>query len=834
MDSLRDLSQGPRKGPNTQVLTVPGASFDQLILIALTSLLAACGSSSDSLSGISSGNHAPQIDTNNIVQTPEQVRSVGVFSATDSDGDQLLWSIEGGADAELFSISASGELKFIVAPDYEQPNDTNIDNIYQVSISASDRRATVSELLSIEIMDRLEGRVGGDPVIGARVFLDLNANAQLDLNEPQAITSDSGHFIFTEALPTDNSATQIISLGGANKNTDISIAHLGLVSELPQQSGMATMVTPLTTVLSQISYAPERDAFLQMMGLSQDATQIYTLDAWAKSLAGDPGSQDTQRLNQQILLLIMSLDSLLDTQEPLDPLIFSEVFTQQLIANLVRGRASLTQTAAIKSMLYQSHNRLRLEQDFSSPIDPQIIEVIARALAAVSEIFASPKLNPVSDFSIALRRAAFIELRRLIRPLINGQISPQSFVQQSSIEILFANIQVEGFPDSDGDGLVDILDADSDNDGVLNSFDAFPTVFAESLDTDTDGIGNNADTDTDGDGDGVPDAQDAFPLNASESLDTDGDGLGNKRDTDDDGDGVEDLADHFPLNGDETIDTDNDGIGNNADSDDDGDAVPDSSDAFPLDASEAIDTDQDGIGNNADSDDDGDQIADTDDRFPLDASEFIDSDTDGLGNNSDPDDDNDGIADAFDPFPLDPSETLDTDQDGIGNNADPDDDGDGIADTLDAFPLDTTESIDSDGDGLGNNADTDDDGDNVADSADAFPLDANESIDSDGDGIGNNADTDDDGDGVADTLDAFPLDATETIDTNGDGVGNNVDPDDDGDGVADSADAYPLDASRSAEDTFDKDSWANTVWGAESDQEVSIWNADLWGAKEWK
>ena len=53
-------------------------------------------------------------------------------------------------------------------------------------------------------------------------------------------------------------------------------------------------------------------------------------------------------------------------------------------------------------------------------------------------------------------------------------------------------------------------------------------------------------------------------------------------------------------------------------------------------------------------------------------------------------------------------------------------------------------------------------------------------------------------------------------------------------GVADSEDAYPLDASRSAEDKFDTDSWANTVWGAESEEEVSIWNTDLWGAKEWK
>ena len=63
MDSLKDLSQGPRKGPNTQAETAPWASFDRFILVVLTSLLAACGSSSESPDAVNHGNHAPQIDT---------------------------------------------------------------------------------------------------------------------------------------------------------------------------------------------------------------------------------------------------------------------------------------------------------------------------------------------------------------------------------------------------------------------------------------------------------------------------------------------------------------------------------------------------------------------------------------------------------------------------------------------------------------------------------------------------------------------------------------------------------------------------------------------------
>ncbi|NNE35930.1 MAG: hypothetical protein HKN13_11875, partial [Rhodothermales bacterium] len=52
---------------------------------------------------------------------------------------------------------------------------------------------------------------------------------------------------------------------------------------------------------------------------------------------------------------------------------------------------------------------------------------------------------------------------------------------------------------------------------------------------------------TDSDGDGVPDSEDAFPNDPTEWVDTDGDGTGNNADLDDDGDGVPDTEDAYPL-----------------------------------------------------------------------------------------------------------------------------------------------------------------------------------------------------------------------------------------------------------------------------------------------
>jgi hypothetical protein len=181
MDSLKDLSQGPRKGPNCQVETVPGASFDLFVLVVLTSLLAACGSASDSASDSSTSaggsNHAPQINTANTVQMPEHKRLVSSLVATDRNADQLLWSIQGGADSEQFIITANGDLKFLTAADYENPTDTNTDNIYQLTISVSDGRATDSEQFSIEVSDRLEGRVGGAKVCNSEEYANSTYNA---------------------------------------------------------------------------------------------------------------------------------------------------------------------------------------------------------------------------------------------------------------------------------------------------------------------------------------------------------------------------------------------------------------------------------------------------------------------------------------------------------------------------------------------------------------------------------------------------------------------------------------------------------------------------------
>ena len=124
------------------------------------------------------------------------------------------------------------------------------------------------------------------------------------------------------------------------------------------------------------------------------------------------------------------------------------------------------------------------------------------------------------------------------------------------------------------------------------------------IDRDTDGDVQGNGIDADDDDDGVVDASDNCPLVANATqVNTDGDGLGDACDTDDDNDGTLDVADNCPLvaNPDQT-NTDGDTSGDACDTDDDNDGL--SNDEEVARGTDPLNPDTDGDGTN-----DGDEVA---------------------------------------------------------------------------------------------------------------------------------------------------------------------------------------------------------------------------------
>ncbi len=80
------------------------------------------------------------------------------FTATDANaamGDTVKFSIGAGGDGAKFTIDGTtGVLKFLTAPDFEQPTDANRDNVYVVTVVATDSRgATDTQVLSVGVTD---------------------------------------------------------------------------------------------------------------------------------------------------------------------------------------------------------------------------------------------------------------------------------------------------------------------------------------------------------------------------------------------------------------------------------------------------------------------------------------------------------------------------------------------------------------------------------------------------------------------------------------------------------------------------------------------------------
>ncbi len=116
---------------------------------------------------------------------------------------------------------------------------------------------------------------------------------------------------------------------------------------------------------------------------------------------------------------------------------------------------------------------------------------------------------------------------------------------------------------------------------------------------------------------------------------------------------------------------------------------------------------------------------------------------------------------------------------------------------------------DLDGDGIGDNLDPDRDGDDISNDYEiqlGYDPDDKTSTppDMDKDRIPDALDDDIDGDGVPNDKDAFPYDKTESKDLDKDGIGDNADTDRDGDGVDNDKDAFPDDPKESSDLDRDK------------------------------
>ncbi|MPR35173.1 hypothetical protein [Salmonirosea aquatica] len=265
--------------------------------------------------------------------------------------------------------------------------------------------------------------------------------------------------------------------------------------------------------------------------------------------------------------------------------------------------------------------------------------------------------------------------------------------------------------DTDGDGVPDYLDLDSDNDGIKDLTESGRTGLT---DANNDGVVDGPDTDNDGVQNSADGAPTLFGSPGTGTIrNTDGDNSPDYRDLDSDNDGIKDLTESG-ITG--ATDANNDGVVDGPDAD--GDGIRDSVDSDDvIFGSPGVvvltDTDSDTVPNYLDLDSDNDGIKDL---YESGQTGFADTDGNGvLDTGAGTDDDNDGIQNSVDTedgtfgSPGGPA-LKDTDSDTVPNYLDLDSDNDGIKDLYESG-VPNPGAVDTDGNGvIDTGADTDKDG----------------------------------------------------------------------------------------------------------------------------
>ena len=198
--------------------------------------------------------------------------------ATDADSDTLSYSLS-GTDADRFTIdSATGEVRFIEAPDFETPGDADADNVYDIIVTASDGTNSAERTVAIMVTDEndppiftsdaavsvaenqtaaytaLATDADGDPLSyslsgtdAARFMIDpatgaVRFIASPDFENPDDAGGNNVYDITVTASDGDNSTNQDVAITVMNVNDNDPIFSSGNSAAVAENLGVDSVV----------------------------------------------------------------------------------------------------------------------------------------------------------------------------------------------------------------------------------------------------------------------------------------------------------------------------------------------------------------------------------------------------------------------------------------------------------------------------------------------------------------------------------------------------------------------------------------------------------------
>lgn len=224
----------------------------------------------------------------------ENTTTVATFSAS----EPVTWSLS-GTDAGLFSIDASGNLRFITAPDFESPSDSDSDNVYLLNVIATDTAGnTTTQTMTVTVANVSEGQIGGTVLNRAGAAV---AGVTVRLRSGGAIlatttTDASGAYSFSTLGAGTYEVEFVPSSGGngvkaksnrGNQNGRF-LENITLTSDQSIADADAILIDPAGVVYDSITRSPVAGAIVTF-----NFNGALVPNTWLDQTAGGPNTQTT-------------------------------------------------------------------------------------------------------------------------------------------------------------------------------------------------------------------------------------------------------------------------------------------------------------------------------------------------------------------------------------------------------------------------------------------------------------------------------------------------------------------------------------------------------------
>ena len=301
-------------------------------------------------------NAAPTINNTDMsISVQENQTSAFTVNASDSNGDTLTYSLSGD-DSSLLSISSAGLVTFNTAPDYENPGDTDINNIYKITASVSDGSLSASKNFEVTVTNdtsddvttnNFDGVLIRDGYIQSATVCMAVTDADGDDTCEGATYSTTTNVDGSFSLKIDDNIAATIKLlaeDGFNPVTDDADSFtMGLIDPTTDQN---IVISPLSTML----YIDNRFSYQSLKErLGVDSNFMIRFDDPYLSV-NDSASNKAALVNTQLLIMYESL-SVLQTQSGASDLSAVTIINNAIFDRDAATETSLSDTTLVRDIL---------------------------------------------------------------------------------------------------------------------------------------------------------------------------------------------------------------------------------------------------------------------------------------------------------------------------------------------------------------------------------------------------------------------------------------------------------------------------------------------------